>query len=69
MSPGMWCAQPGIEPADPTRASTNIYAVLPDRCDSTSGSPAARQNWVEPDSHRRLQYLLLLWVPRPTREA
>ena len=42
MSPGMWAAQLAVAPADPTRARTNIYAVLPDRCDSTSGSPAAR---------------------------
>jgi hypothetical protein len=69
MSPGMWCVQPGVEPADPARASTNIYAVLPDLCDSTNGSPPARWNWVEPDNHRRVQYPLLLWVPRPTGEA
>lgn len=69
MSPGMWVAQLAVAPADPTRARTNIYAVLPDRCDSTSGSPPARSNWVEPDNHRRVQYSLALWAPRQMREA
>lgn len=69
MSPVTWCAQPAVEPADPMRASTNTYAVLPDLCDSTSGFPPARSNWVAPDNHRRVQYSLLLWAPRQTREA
>ena len=30
MSLGMKCARPDVQPADPARASTNIYAVLPD---------------------------------------
>ncbi len=67
MSPRMQCSQPAVAPADPTRASTNIYAVLPDLCESTNASPPARLNRVEPDNHRRVQYSLL--VPRPTRGA